>query len=53
MVVVGHQAIGIDIQDIVDEVMAKPSEEEEIVFVFDEDPLVVVASVVEVVVLSW
>lgn len=34
---VGHQAVGVDIQGASDEIMAKAAQEEEIVFAFEED----------------
>ncbi len=50
---VGHQAVGVDVQGAVDKVVAKAAQEEEIVFAFEEDFLAVVASIVEVIILAW
>jgi hypothetical protein len=53
MVVVWHQAVGQHIERILDQVAPKLPQKMQIVFAFKENSLAIVASVIEMIVMSW
>jgi hypothetical protein len=49
---IGHQAVGNDVKDFRNQVLAKLTKEVEVILQFEKDELVVVPAAIEVVVLS-